>query len=66
MVLVSFIVESNLSLPWVPEIFFSCVTRGFVGRRPTRLRPKAEDTSREKKLCAWVTFYNLTETRNRA
>ena len=47
MVLVSFIVESNLALPWVPEIFFSRVTRGFVGRRPTRLRPSAKDTSGE-------------------
>ena len=65
MVLVS-LEESNLALPWVPEIFFSCVTRGFVGRRPTRLRPSAEDTSREKKLFARVTFYDLTETRNRA
>ena len=27
--------------------FFSCVTRSFVGHRPTRLRPKAEDTSGE-------------------
>ena len=47
MVLVSFIVESNLALPWVPEIFFPRVTRGFVGRRSTRLRRSAEDTSGE-------------------
>ena len=58
MVLVS-LVESNLALPWVPETFFLVCDE--------RLRrPQAEDTSREKKLFARVTFYDLTETRNRA
>ena len=44
-------------VPWVPEVF-SRVRREprFVGRRPTRVWPKAEDTSRE----------DLTETGNLA
>ena len=33
--------------------FFSRVTRSFVGRRPTRLRPLAEDTSGETGNRAW-------------
>ena len=37
MVLVS-LVQSNLALPWVPEIFFSRVTRGFVGREKKTFR----------------------------
>ena len=32
---------------WVPEFSFSRATRSFGGHRPTRLRPKAEDTSGE-------------------
>jgi len=39
--------------------FFSRVTRTFIGRKPTRLRPKAEETSGEaarKKFFAPVTF----------
>ena len=35
-------------LPWVPEGFFSRATRSFVGRRSTRLRKKAKDTSGAK------------------
>ena len=34
-------------VPWVPEFSFSRATRSFGGHRPTRLRPKAEDTSGE-------------------
>ena len=44
-------------LPWAPEVFSRCDEElRFVGRRPTRGRPRAEDTSGE----------DLTETGNRA
>ena len=58
MVLVSFIVESNLALPWVPEIFFSRVTRGFVGLRPKTQAAKP----REKTFRAG---HSLRHDRNR-
>ena len=43
--------------------FFSRVTRSFVGRRPTLLRPSAEDKSVEAARSLFKTF---TETGNRA
>ena len=38
-------------LPWVPEVFFSRATKS--GQRPTRLRPKAEDTSGGSLFKTW-------------
>ena len=41
-------------MPWVPEVFLACDGElRFVGHRPTRVRPKAEDTSRGSLFKTW-------------
>ena len=52
------------ALSWVSEVFFSRATRSLVGRRPSRLRAKAEDTSGEATRKN-ADHYNLRLDRNR-